>query len=535
MQKKSKKIIFYPFLISIFPVLMIFEQNIGRINFDELILPIIILMGFSIGIYFVLKNVLKNREKAALVITLILFVLFSYGHLYYLLNANPIEDFDISRNRYLLPIFGISLLVSCFVVIKSKKKFDNISQILNVISLVLIIVSISNIGLTVVNASGCEDCRNKEIFYETMDFSKYFEDHSFLLNEKQNFPDVYYLILDEYARNDALLEYHKYDNSEFKNYLLDKGFHIAENSLANYPLSIQSIPSTMNLQYINFLQDEIGENMRNYRPLNEKDYGLYSNNMVIKNFKEMGYKIITFNIKSLHLHENPLADYTFCHREKYLLDNSLFDALARTSIFGYFVERWAEDDLRQATVCALENFSESGEIFEEPVFVWGHVMLPHPPWIFGPNGEKVIPGQPLLLADNPESRDSGWEPKRQYIQQVEFANMMAKQSIEKILEKNQNVIIIIQGDHGTAWDLNWEDPSASDVSQRLRNFDAIYLPDEDKRLELMDDRSLVNTFRIIFNLYYGSDYEILENKLYWSTNALPYNFKDVTNMMKQIP
>ena len=63
------------------------------------------------------------------------------------------------------------------------------------------------------------------------------------------------------------------------------------------------------------------------------------------------------------MHENPLADYTFCHREKYLLDNSLFDALARTSIFGYFVERWAEDDLRQATVCALENFSESGEIF----------------------------------------------------------------------------------------------------------------------------------------------------------------------------
>ena len=217
------------------------------------------------------------------------------------------------------------------------------------------------------------------------------------------------------------------------------------------------------------------------------------------------------------------------------LNNSLFDALARTSVFGYFVERWAEDDLRQATICALENFSESGKIFEEPVFVWGHVMLPHPPWIFGPNGEKVIPGQPLLLAENPEFRDSGWEPKKQYIQQVEFANMMTKQSIEKILEDNQNVIIIIQGDHGTAWDLNWETPSTNDVSQRLRNFDAIYLPDENKRLELMDDRSLVNTFRIIFNLYYGSNYEIMEDKLYWSTNALPYNFKDVTNMMQEIP
>ena len=161
MQEKSKKIIFYPFLVSVFPVLIIFEQNIGRINFDELILPIIILMIFSVGIYFILKYVLKNKDKSALVVTLILFVLFSYGHFYYLLNENSLEDFDISRNRYLLPIFGISLLVSCFVIVKSKKKFDNVSRVLNVISLVLIIVSISNIGLTVVNASECDECKNK--------------------------------------------------------------------------------------------------------------------------------------------------------------------------------------------------------------------------------------------------------------------------------------------------------------------------------------------------------------------------------------
>ena len=144
-------------------------------------------------------------------------------------------------------------------------------------------------------------------------------------------------------------------------------------------------------------------------------------------------------------------------------------------------------------------------------------------------GEKVIPGQPLLLADNPESRDSGWEPKRQYIQQVEFANMMAKQSIEKILEKNQNVIIIIQGDHGTAWDINWQDPSEKDVYQRLRNLDAIYFPDEEKRIYLKDDRTLVNTYRTIFNSYFGSNYEILENKMYWNTNQKPYNFVDVTD------
>ena len=29
--------------------------------------------------------------------------------------------------------------------------------------------------------------------------------------------------------------------------------------------------------------------------------------------------------------------------------------------------------------------------FDEPVFVYAHVMLPHPPNLFGPNGEHVMP------------------------------------------------------------------------------------------------------------------------------------------------
>ena len=101
-------------------------------------------------------------------------------------------------------------------------------------------------------------------------------------------------------------------------------------------------------------------------------------------------------------------------------------------------------------------------------------MLPHPPWIFGPNGEEITPGKPLLVTDNPEYRDSGWKPKTQYIQQVEFSNKKTIETIEKILQHNSNSIIIVHGDHGTAWDVNWYDPSDDDVYQRLRNFDAIY-------------------------------------------------------------
>ena len=528
---KSKKI--HPFLVGIFPILIIYSQNIGRVEITELFLPVIIIVGLTIGLYYFLKSILKNENKSAIIVTLILIMLFSYGHIYYLLSDVMIDEFDIGQNRYLIPAFGLVLGISIFFIIRARRVFDNATSILNVISIVFIIVAISNVALVGAEITSCDKCSNQEFFYEARDFSDYFESHEFSISKNQELPDVYYLILDEYARNDALIEYHNFSNHELTEFLEKKGFHIAKNSFANYPMSVQSIPAIMNMDYINFLADEIGTEVRNYKPLNGKNYGLYPNNMVIKNFKEMDYKIITFNTFALHLHENPLADKTFCHRDKFLLDNRLADVLARTSIFGYYIERWAEGELRQATLCAFENFGNAGNVFDEPVFVWAHVMLPHPPWIFGPNGEEITPGKPLLITDNPEFRDSGWEPKRQYIQQVQFANKKTIEVVENILENNRNAIIIIQGDHGTAWETNWMEPSKEDAWQRLRNFDAIYFPDKDKRDLLLDDRTLVNTFRTVFNAYYESNYELLEDKMYWGWNAKPYYFEEMTQYLRE--
>ena len=523
--KKTKK--YHPFLVAIFPVLIIYSQNIGRVEVEQLLLPIILAVGLATGLYYFFKLIIKNENKSAIIVTLIFIIFFSYGHIYYLLNDVTINEFDIGKTRYLIPAFGLLLGIGIFFIIRIKTVLDNATSILNVISVVFVLVAIGNVLLV---ATG-ENEMNL-LFYERIDFSSYFDPHDFSISENETLPDVYYLILDEYARSDALAEYHEFDNTEFLNFLESKGFHVAENSFANYPMSVQSIPATMNLQYINFLADEIGSEVRNYKPLNEKDYGLYANNQVIKNFKEMGYKIVTFNTFALHSHENPLSDLTVCHRNIHFLDNRLVDTLARTTMFGYFIERWSEDEMRQVTLCAFENFGNAGNVFDKPVFVWAHIMTPHPPWIFGPNGEEITPGKPLLITDNPEFRDSGWEPKIQYIQQVQFANKKTISIVEEILEKDSHSIIIIQGDHGTAWDIRsneWVEPSKEDVYQRLRNFDAIYFPDEEKRENLDNKRTLINTFRTIFNAYYGSDYELLENKAYWSYNAKPYDYKDVSH------
>ena len=67
LKTKSKKI--HPILVAIFPILIIYSQNIGRVEIGELFLPVIIIVGLTIGLYYFLKSILKNENKSAIIVT----------------------------------------------------------------------------------------------------------------------------------------------------------------------------------------------------------------------------------------------------------------------------------------------------------------------------------------------------------------------------------------------------------------------------------------------------------------------------------
>jgi hypothetical protein len=323
-----------------------------------------------------------------------------------------------------------------------------------------------------------------------------------------------------------------FDNSEFTNLLKQRGFHVAESSYANYSFSSQSISSTMNMGYVNFLADQFGEDSRKYNPLLGKDVGLYADNQVIKNFKLMGYKVVKIGSAATYIHKMPLADLSPCYKTIHLMDNRLFDAVGRTSMIGYFIERWSEEQQRQIVLCDFEELPKINDYFEERVFVWSHITLPHFPLIFGPNGEPITPGTSLLTMNHPEYTDDSWNVKQQFVQQIQFTNKKSIEFIDKILENEKRSVIIIQSDHGSAFGVNLQDPTDDDVFQRLSNFNAIYFPDEKHREMLTYDRTNVNTFRIVFNTYFGSDYEMLDDQTYWGLSIKkPFWFKDVTSIL----
>jgi hypothetical protein len=66
------------------------------------------------------------------------------------------------------------------------------------------------------------------------------------------------------------------------------------------------------------------------------------------------------------------------------------------------------------------------------------------------------------------------------------------------------------------------------MTERFAILNAYYFPGSDGT-ELYDEISPVNTFRVIFNRYLGTEYELLPDKSYFSTGSRPYEFLPVSD------
>ena len=59
----KSKIIIHPILFAVFPVVMLYFNNIHFVAFSEILLPLAIIVGITIPIWFVLRLVLKDNVK----------------------------------------------------------------------------------------------------------------------------------------------------------------------------------------------------------------------------------------------------------------------------------------------------------------------------------------------------------------------------------------------------------------------------------------------------------------------------------------
>ena len=501
-QKKS--LILHPFLLSIFPIIFLLSNNIQLLSLQDVVFPIFLILGFVFILWIFLGKLIKNKIKSGLIISLGLVLFFSYGHVYNLVVGIPIGDLHVGNKILLFP-FIISFILGISFFLKTKRNLTNATTIVNGISIVLIVISLGNIvtyGL------------NDNFFFGETD--EKLSNNISIINSDVIAPNIYYIILDEYVGSKILDEFFDYDNHELIAELSKKGFFIASDSHSNYPLTFQSLASSLNMEYINYVSNELGVNSKDRHVL----FQMIKNNKVMANLKSYGYTIYNFDSGWGPTASLDIADSNLCRKN--LFDSELIMTLIRTSILNPVYVKLFENNHREKILCIFSELPEIQQKSDTPFFVFAHIFLPHSPYVFGPNGESITPETLALNSD--------WKDTEGYLNQVKFADKKIIEVVDKILSQSDSPpIIIIQGDHGIGFGLDWANPTDEQIKNRLSIFNAYFFPPNNEIL-VYDTITPVNSFRLIFNSYFDSNFEILEDRMYFTNYENPYNFSNVTKI-----
>jgi hypothetical protein len=453
-----------------------------------------------------LKWLFKDSIKAGIMLSFLLILLIGYGYLHAELFGVEIEGINVGSYITLLVPFSIIFVLGIYYLIKTKTKLNNTSTIFNIVSIALILVVTFYIGIYNLEDPEIKYSKNLEML---------------LLSdvEQTNLPDIYYIILDEYAGTDSLQKDFNFDNSDFISALSKRGFYMPSTSYSNYPFTLQSVPSSLNMQYLNFLSEELGTESTDVRPIDE----ILKKNLVMKNLRSKEYHIVSFYAGTTAAGSTRLVDEKLCGEEYYL--NELKGLVVRFTPISYFISLQSYHDKRDEILCTFSEISKVKDRISQPIFVYAHMSIPHSPYVFDEDGNPVT--------FNPRTADQSTK-KKFYLEQLKFANKKVIETVDTILSKSQRPpIIIIQSDHGERTGIDWDNPTKEMIRQGLNNLNAYYLPN-DGRSSLYDNITPVNTFRVIFNEYFNADFELLDDRHYWiNSDKKPYDIKDITEILDE--
>lgn len=499
-----KKTPLFALFIAIYPVVSLFAFNIREAPIEDVFRPLLLcllLAGILLGLS---QLVFRNVRLAALISSLTFLALCSYGQIYRVLRNLQIGSLIVGRHRVLAILFVVVLMALFWSLSRIQRdKLDGVTQAVNWCSLALLILPAYQL-ISGAHAIHWPQAHTNPTIPAQADTAP------------ADYPDVYYIIPDSYARADYIQQYMQYDNSSFLNALKERGFYTVECAMSNYSFTRLSLGTSLNMEYIENLGDE-------YVPENKDESTI--NHLILKSrvadeFKKLGYKTVAFNTGYgftevteadyyFHNDSNPLTREVASDFERLFIDNTLLTALRGQKGFSaalgldfpyyqkYRTQRFIIDTLQQ-----VPNIPG-------PKFVFVHLVTTHRPYIFDSDG-SILTEQRFYSQDGvPASQKDFIEG---YQRSLDYTNTFMLDLIDQIQAKSARPpVIIIQGDHGVM------EPG------RLTILNTINIPGGSD--QLYETETPVNTFRIVFNAIAGTNYPLLEDRSQTSNvNKAPFDF-----------
>jgi hypothetical protein len=517
--------VIHPFLIASYPVIALLAHNITEVSLSDAWRPLVFSLLLAAAILLITYAVSREWHKAGLLATLYLFAFFTYSHAYSFLKATPPWIAGLlGRHRYLLPLTIALLIFLTWYILRRVTSARKVTPYLNLVGLTALLIPCFTIVTYQTQKAGKIDnsIAGAEALRLPMDEAP---------------PDVYYIILDAYAREDTLEEVFDYDNRWFLDALEARGFFIASGSRSNYGKTILSLASSLNFDYLQNLIPDLDEESEQRQPL----WDLIQENRIRSILDNLGYTSVGFSTgypptelsDSDIFYTGGVLDQTlgmkaFNGFERMVIENSggkiLLDAMVALPLF--FPDWKYPYDLHRDWI--LNIFDHLGNLPEtdEPKFVFAHIIAPHSPFVFQRDGSPVERAEGstfgFTFGDGQDLENDVYAAR--YRDQLHFISVRTLEVIDSILANSKTPpLIIIQADHGPIP----EGDALRYDQQRVAILNAYHLPGEGNE-SLYPTITPVNSFRVVLNRYFSGDFDLLEDRIYFSTSPEIYNFRDVT-------
>jgi hypothetical protein len=277
---------------ALFPPISLLAINISRYPANHILRSLFILILVGAVVVVLGWLILREIEKATVFASLTLFFSMNYGHVYTGLKAlvsrfskaSGIEfnlnDISLSVHLVLATIW-ILLLFVVYRLITRKESWKRVTpQFLTIMAVIVLLIPSMRIALEwgkITSVISDSTINSLEV--------------ELSIDQALGKPDVYYILLDGYGREDILAEFYDYNNSAFLDRLSGQGFHIAKKGRSNYSNTISSLASSINMNYLEQIA-EIPSNDLQCRMLLSK---AIDSNEVMRIFRELGYQFVAFS------------------------------------------------------------------------------------------------------------------------------------------------------------------------------------------------------------------------------------------------
>ena len=502
----------HPLLFAAAVPLSLLASNIDQVRSSVGIRAILTVIFLSMALWIVIRIISGEWRRAAVLASLLVVLFSTYGLAYNFIREAGELGWELARHRYMLPVWLALIAASILAIRRLSGEIPALTSVFNIIAAVLVILPLTQIVRAEIGSAVAES--------KIADPSEAVSELTFSANDQP--PDIYYIITDAYSRDDYLLSNYGYDNSQFLEGLEELGFYVARCSQSNYSQTGLSLASSMNLSYIEDLSDEFQAGKHHTHGLDK----LIWQNRVMKELRALGYSVAAFETGFFytqledadHYYEVPKKGslssfFSFSginEFEALLIQNTGFRLLTDSAnVFGALSEAVPTfgSIYRERTLYVLGQLeADHVPALRGPKFVFVHLIAPHFPYIFERDGDFY----------NVETEPSDKEP---YVSHLIYLNGRLEQILRDIIETSATPpIIVLQADHG----------NLNNGGERTAILNAYFLPETEGH-KLYSEISPVNTFRLIFDNYFGGDFGLLSDRSFYSSYEYPFDFISVAN------